>query len=222
VPKVELSREAGGALVVRLVTSSSNRDIAKGVRLDLPHEHPLLRWQADEVTVSRLEVSVEHCLAVTASVTDDFGNELWPALASLGPCAPARTPAQLDAVTPAFRPAAASVLRHDSKRSLSVPVWCGIAASAGLGIATAVSGVVALNERADYRTSLRDPTRTVFARWQLRETALNAEHRATVFGLLTAVAASSTLVLYSFTDARSNARVTANASGLQAEVRRSF
>jgi hypothetical protein len=77
-------------------------------------------------------------------------------------------------------------------------VWCGVAATAALGIATATSGVFALKDRSRYKDALHAGSQATSDLWQLREDALSAEHRTTTLGLVTLLAASTTLTVYAF------------------------
>jgi hypothetical protein len=68
--------------------------------------------------------------------------------------------------------------------------------TAALATATGVLGVLALHERESYRSTNREPTSSLDERWAARESALDAEHRATICGIFALAAAGVATTIY--------------------------
>jgi hypothetical protein len=206
VPQVRLARVTPGVITVTLSMNDTARELAAGVKLEAAKDARLFTWSAGEPTEARWELGATACGRVTASVTDAFGNQLWPSAATLEPC-PAPPPARSASAprrsaTPAEPPPAA-------QHTISLPVWCGVAVTAAFGVLTATAGVVSLKRRDAYLDARADTTLSLNQRWQLREDALNAQHATTTFGLLAVLAASTTLTIYAFTRPSSSVHVSA-------------
>jgi hypothetical protein len=129
------------------------------------------------------------CATYTAAASDQFGNELWPMLASATVCPePART---ADGARPPVKRAPEVKAKPPATKSASVPalVWISGAAATGFAVATGVLGVEALSKRSDFRRKNEDATVSVETRRDARNTALTFEHLTTLSAALTAIAA---------------------------------
>jgi hypothetical protein len=136
--------------------------------------------------------SSPRCITLEASALDEHGNELWPALARTTSCQPASPGAT--------EPPATS-------RPIPNAVLIGGALTGGLGVATIVLGVLALDRRHDFNQANGDPARTPDDRKELRELALAAEHRATIAGIATLAGATVTAAIYLMRPTRSGAGI---------------
>lgn len=155
-----------------------------------------------------LPKAVAVCATATASVLDEFGNELWPAIASAEVCrprpsVPLSTRGNLDSAPAAASPMAtgptADVL---SSRRLPPPAkpisratWVASALTGAAAVATTVLGLEALERRDDYNASFGNDSKLNQMRG-LRDAALTAEHRATAGAIVTALLATATVALY--------------------------
>src|SRR5262245_33578355 len=132
-----------------------------------------------------LPVTVTACATATASLLDEYGNELWPAVASAEVC----RPPPLALAPPEAKPAAAAVSRAtgaapaevvtaksaERSRPVSRWVWVATAATAAAAVGTTVLGIVALDRRDEYHGSLSDGS-TYEQQRKMRDLALTAEH----------------------------------------------
>jgi hypothetical protein len=153
-----------------------------------------------------LPTSVARCATATAGVLDEFGNELWPAVASVEVCrapppasdgADRRRPPPLIAPRPTA-PAEGVLSKTSSPpapRSVSRATWVAAAMTGAAAVATTVLGVVALERRDDYNSSFGGSA-TPDQQRQLRELAVTAERRSTAGAIVTGLLATATVVLY--------------------------
>lgn len=154
-----------------------------------------------------LPATVTVCAMATASLLDEFGNEIWPAVASTEVCRPPpslpqpakkKTELESAAVTPAIAPHSPEVVTAKPaalSHSVSRAVWVTAAATAAAAVGTTVLGVVALERRDEYDASLTDGS-TYDHQRRLRDLASTAEHRATGGAIVTGILTVTTLVLY--------------------------
>jgi hypothetical protein len=146
------------------------------------------------------------CATASASVLDEFGNELWPDIASVEVCrpppaAPPSTEEKL--VESPAHPAEAPVRQVEvvaakavtPKTSGSRPFWVAVAATAVAAVGTTVLGVVALERRDEYHSSFSDGS-TFEQQSRLYELASTAQDRATVGTIATGVFAIAALAFY--------------------------
>jgi hypothetical protein len=159
----------------------------------------------------QLPASVDGCATATASVLDEFGNELWPAVASQEVCRPppiAAAPADVDnrPVSLVVRPRSptpssnvlstgASPVPTSAPRALARASWTAAAMTGAAAVGTAVLGIVALERGNEYKDSLGGSASYEQQR-QLRELAETAQSRATAGAIVTGALAVTTAVLY--------------------------
>jgi hypothetical protein len=161
-----------------------------------------------------LPAALSACTEVIAAALDEHGNEIVPAAGRATLCpppAPASTPAALPSPAPVVVPSPApppraSVAALDGAAPLTdvavrrpIPgyVWATAAAAATAGVVTAVLGTIALSRRSDYQDLLkRHPDGSDPSTEPLYETALTAEHRATIAGVVTTAFGVTALVMY--------------------------
>lgn len=128
------------------------------------------------------------CANATAGFADEYGNELWPLVASTEVCRP--TPAAPCVTqTPAPEPP------RSTFRSPERAMWTAGALTGGLVLTAGVLGWVALERRHEYHQSL-DAMATVGEQQRLMEHASTAEQRATFVAVAAGVLAVATTVLY--------------------------
>jgi hypothetical protein len=164
------------------------------VRLAGLREQRELGKQATDMTIA-LPASVAGCATASVGLLDEYGNELWPAVASAEVCRPTQTePATPPAITSARASAGSSSDRPPARR-LSRAAWTTGAVTGALVVATGVLGWGALERRAAYHDSL-DSTATFGEQQRLMEDASTAQTRATVGAIAAGVMAAATLVLY--------------------------
>ena len=206
-PKVVLTpASGGGALSVEAPARRPGDDLVRRVVVaiaDVREDHDLggapLRFSI------ALPASVAACATATASVLDELGNELWPAVASVEVCRAAPL-ARTSTATPAggFEriepPVPATALLSSTPsppppKRISRATWVAAATTGAAAIGTAVLGLVALERRDDYNNAFGGSA-TADQQRQLRELALTAEHRATAGALVTTVLAAATVFLY--------------------------
>lgn len=149
----------------------------------LNESHPL---QEPGLELTRELPEPISCTVYTASAADQFGNELWPDLAHLTVCPP---------VAPAKT--ATQVIWKPAPESHEVPlgIWISGGAAAGLTVASAIFGVLALDKRTDYQQKNDDPTVSVADRRDAHDDTLFTQHLATACGAV-AVAAAVPVVVY--------------------------
>jgi hypothetical protein len=153
--------------------------------------------------------SIKGCVTATAAVLDEFGNELWPAVASQDVCRSPPEPPLASASKP-LRPSALaapspSVPASDvlskkmppspAPRPIPRAVWVVAAMTGAAAVGTAVLGMVALERGDDYNDRLGG-TATYDQQRQLRELAVTAQKRATAGAIVTGVLSVATVVLY--------------------------
>jgi hypothetical protein len=150
------------------------------------------------------------CVAFTAGVLDQYGNELWPAIgaATLCPPLPAVAVAPVPQSAPAPAPATAVASTADavlSGRPAPAPalarptpgyVWATGALAGALAVTTGVVGGVALSRRDDYESRRDDPGVPYETKVGLHDRAASAEQWATAAFVATGAAALTTIVLY--------------------------
>jgi hypothetical protein len=146
------------------------------------------------------------CVAFTAGVLDQYGNELWPAIgaASLCPPLPPVTVAPVPQSAPAPATTLAVATKADAVRS-SAPaparatpgyVWATGALAGALAVTTSVVGGVALSRRDDYQRRRDDPAVPYDTKVDLHDRAASTEQWATAAAVATGAAALTTIVLY--------------------------
>jgi hypothetical protein len=207
-PVIELASAATGQLLVEAAARTPDDGLARRVSVRIAGVTEVRDLGPDAVRFSLwLPESVDGCATATASVLDEFGNELWTAVAVKDVCRPPPPgPASpVAASSPASRTVARkSLLPPPDMLSMTAPrsprpvpraVWVGAALTGGAAVATAVLGLVALERREDYDGGLGGSATPDQSR-HLRELALTAEHRATAAAILTGVLAATTAVLY--------------------------
>jgi hypothetical protein len=211
VPEVALNTLPGrGELTVEAAARPADDELARrlSVRIADLREARDLGPEPIRFTLP-LPGSVDQCATVTASVLDQFGNELWPAVVSKDVCRPAPAapvsfgddgPARptLVAPRPATPPANAlstATTATTTGRGAPPAAWITAAMTGAAAAATAVLGVVALERRDDYDRSLRSMAPVDQSR-QLKELALTAEHRASAGGIVTGALAVTSVVLF--------------------------
>jgi hypothetical protein len=160
-----------------------------------------------------LPASVEACATAAASLLDEYGNELWPRVASAEVCrkpAPSLALARNDTasvsaavsatvVAPpvSIAPPAAVVSSKTAapSRSVSRATWVAAAATGAAAVGTTVLGIVALERVNEYNDSLSN-SGTPEQQQRLRDLASTAQHRATGGAIVTALLAVTTVVFY--------------------------
>jgi hypothetical protein len=208
-PKVVLTASAAtGELSVEAPARRAGDDLGRSVAVTIGDAREArglgpapLRFAVE------LPTSVSRCATATAGVLDEFGNELWAAVASVEVCrAPLAAPAPPSAVAgpapalaaPTAKGQTVDVLTGGSSpppKPISRTTWVATAMTGAAAVGTAVLGLVALERRDDYNGSFGG-TATLDQQRQLRELAVTAEHRATAGGIVTALLATATVVLY--------------------------
>jgi hypothetical protein len=187
-------------LEVRVAPQGSPEGLIDGVEVKTTSVRRKLRFEKAEPPFRvRMELASGTCDALTVTVTDDHGNPLWPDVARFEPC-----PARQAALPPAesARPPAAIVQApmspkpDEPERPVPTYVWIGTVATAGLAITTMVVGIGALDKTDEYNAKVDDPDLSEESKRDLRESAQNAQTRATVLGITTGVVGVATLVLY--------------------------
>jgi hypothetical protein len=144
------------------------------------------------------------CVAFTAGVLDQYGNELWPAIGAASLCPPlpavAVAPVPLSAPPPAtVADGAAAAVRAVAPASAPATpgyVWASGGLAGALAVTTGVVGGVALSRRDDYQRSRDDPSVAYEAKVGLHDRAASAEQWATAAAVATGAAALTTIVLY--------------------------
>ena len=202
------SAAATGELSVEAAARTRDDGLARRVTVRIADLTEARDLGPDPVRFSlSLPASVDGCATATASLLDEFGNELWPAVAAKEVCRPPPLVPASSVAGPL--PASATVARKSpppssemlsmtpppSARPISRAVWVGAATTGAAAAATAVLGFVALERREDYDNNLGG-TATPDQSRQLRDLALTAEHRATVAAIVTGILAATTAVLY--------------------------
>jgi hypothetical protein len=153
-----------------------------------------------------LPASVPACATAAASLLDEYGNELWPGVASTEVCrklpltlvmSGERTSISTAASSTVVAPPAAVVANKTGapSRSASRATWIAAAATGAAAVGTAVLGIVALERRDEYNDSLSSAATSEQQR-QLHDLASTAQHRATAGAIVTAVLAAATVVFY--------------------------
>jgi hypothetical protein len=171
--------------------SMVNRLVVRGEGI---YDVRLLREPGLHVVVSL--PTAPRCISLEASALDEHGNEIWPSLARTQSCRPvtaAATPSETTA--PMVQPRA-PVDPGASSPSLPASFWIAGAATGGLAIVTTILGISALDQRKTYDAANRDPARSPDERKELRTSALNAEHYATIAGIATAAGAVTTTAIF--------------------------
>jgi hypothetical protein len=201
-PKVVLTAAAGtGELSVEAPPRQAGDDLAHRVAVTIGDEREARDLGTLPLQFSiALPSSVASCATATATVLDEFGNELWPAVASVEVCR--NPPPALERapppVSPTIKSQALNVLTGGSSpppKPVSPATWVAAAATGAAAVGTAVLGFVALERRDDYDGSFGGSA-TPDQQRQLRELAVTAERRATAGGIVTALLATATVVLY--------------------------
>jgi hypothetical protein len=152
-----------------------------------------------------LPATVATCATATASILDEFGNELWPEVASAEFCRPrprAVVLANKEAAAPVATPQAAADCREiissgtgPPSRSLSHWFWIAAAATGAAVLGTTLLGLTALERRDEYHLSLNDGS-SAQQQSRLRELALTAEHRTTAGAIAAGLFGVATVVFY--------------------------
>jgi hypothetical protein len=147
----------------------------------------------------RIQFSPGACRTFVASVTDEFGNVVWPNAARAETCRATEVVRPVKS-TPQERrtPRAAHADPAQSAGTIPAQVWIAGGITAALAVATGVLGFHALDARSEYHAALDDPNADEEAVWHLRERAQSAQHRATVTGVMAGVSGVTTLLLYVF------------------------
>jgi hypothetical protein len=209
-PKIVLMAAPGtGELSVEAPSRRAGDDLARRVAVTIGETREARDLGLVPLQFSlELPKSVASCATATAAVLDEFGNELWPAVSSIEVCR-ARPPAPPPPIpgarrasaiaAPTTKAQAVDVLTGGSSppppKTISRPTWVAAAATSAAAVGTAVLGLVALERRDDYNSSFGG-TATPDQQRQLRELAVTAERRATAGGIVTALLATATVVLY--------------------------
>jgi hypothetical protein len=206
-PAIVLTSPAGsGALSVETPARKDDDGLVRRLSIRIGEEREVrdLGEAPLRFTVA-LPDAVTACATATASVLDEFGNELWPTAASAEVCRPAPVPGPVKPTTETAalrpRPGATSstemveTKRAAPSRTVSRAVWVAAAATVAAAVGTTVLGLVALERRDDYNASFNDGS-TYDQQRHLRDAAATAEHRATGGAIVTGVLAITTLVLY--------------------------
>jgi hypothetical protein len=205
-PKVILTAPAGaGEVSVEAPARRPGDDLPRRVAVTIDDVREARDLGPEPLRFSvALPASVSRCATASAGVLDEFGNEVWPAVASVEVCrAPAPTRAVAGRAPPPVSPTTkvqtVDVLSGrpspPSPKPTSRATWVAAAVTGAAAVATTVLGVVALERRDDYNSSFRG-TATPDQQRQLRELAMTAERRATAGAVVTALVASATVVLY--------------------------
>jgi hypothetical protein len=198
-PTVSLAPLPGTAKVsVEVAAKTDDDGLARHllVRLaDLREMHDL--GEAPIRFLLSLPASIKSCATVKAGVLDEYGNELWPEVASAELCRPLSlaTPNSVRTTYPDVPTIVLSSNPGVPSRPIPRSVWVAAAATGAVALSTAVLGLVALEMRSEYDDSLTNSAGPAEQR-QLRDSAATAEHRATVATVVTAALAGTTAVLY--------------------------
>jgi hypothetical protein len=146
-----------------------------------------------------LPLSAGACIELSASITDENGNVLFPDLARAEPCPrSASSEAEVAArVSPPPRPKG-DIRSTSTRASRPIPayVWAGASVTVVLGALTTVFGVRAIHANSDYEAARDDPNQSDETKKALHDEAEDAELAPNVLGAATAVTAGATLVLY--------------------------
>jgi hypothetical protein len=153
-----------------------------------------------------LPLTVTACASATASVLDEFGNELWAEIASAEVCrSPAPVPASANENADKPPPRSTEIVancpegvvsqRVTPPRSLSRAFWLAAAATGAAALGTTVLGLVALERRDEYHGSFTDGS-TFEQQGRFRDLASTAQQRATVGAIATGLFAVTTVAFY--------------------------
>jgi hypothetical protein len=129
------------------------------------------------------------CVSLVADVVDQWGNELWPALARETVCRPAPPP---DSSTETV----ARVDTRPTRPSLPASVWVVTGSvTAGLAVATTTFGLLALDRHADFNRANSDPQSSAGQRSSLKSSAQTFDYATAIAGAATLGAAAVTITL---------------------------
>jgi hypothetical protein len=211
---VELARgRAPSELALSAHLSGNQGGLLQKLVLHSPKSQELLDINEPGLQVSKVVATMQDCSVYSVGAADQFGNELWPDLASLTLCppaaaAPAPAPVAVTASLPPVQPAAPGM-------PLSIELSAGVSAS--LAIASGVLGGVALHQRAEFNDKNEDLGATVADRREARDRAALTQHLATGAAVL-AVAAAVPVVWYFVSKPKSPAKVGLRATLTGAEL----
>jgi hypothetical protein len=154
-----------------------------------------------------LPVTLNNCATATAAILDEFGNELWPEVATAEICraqpsAPVATQAPQEpavsmprAGTPSAAPEIVATTARTTSQGPSRTFWIAAAVTGAAVLGTTLLGLTALERRDEYHQSLSDRSGPD-EQARLRDRAAIAQQRATVGGLVAGVFAVTAVVLY--------------------------
>jgi hypothetical protein len=143
----------------------------------------------------RVELGTARCVTLVATVQDEFGNRLWPAISTARVCATEEAAAAPGEVAPGKQPGGSPASPSSGERPIPASVWISGSVTVGLIGITTVLGITYLDRRSDYEeTRETDPDSRDLE--QMHQSADRMGDMATVAGLTAGAAAITTAVLY--------------------------